>query len=505
MTGYTNISACSTASRLVSVALIASAFLLPGIANAGVPLSDGVEGVTCRLFAASARLAWQRTGGDWVDTKGVMHGEAAFAQQRVGPADGVVKFDVTQLVRNELEEGRREASFLVRGRAFQRNASVSFHSREAGVPDAEPRLEIEWADGSRSSHVPFADSFLTCSTHKSVGGRSALKVGPDDNTIIAFSLPGGAGKRQVRQASLQFTVSRAPRAELDVAVFRAFLPSLERSAPQTGIAAAYPGDLGIERHPAVILAERFDQAGWESRWSDRARGNDIELVEQDPGNLMKPLHGKALKVTVAKGKLIGLNMLYRFAAGGGEEPEEMYFRYYLRFGENWNPTISGGKLPGFAGTYNRAGWGGRRANGTNGWSARGAFFQTRGEGVAPGDRRGVGSYVYHAGMEDVYGTTWGWGLGKTGALEKNRWYSVEQYVKMNTPGKADGVLRAWIDGEPAFENTQLRYRDVADLRIETLWMNVYHGGTKTAPHDLSLYIDNLIIAREYIGPAVLAK
>jgi hypothetical protein len=405
----------------------------------------------------------------------------------------------------EVREGRGEVSLLIRGLAFQRNASVSFHSREAGDPLAAPKLEIEWADGSRSSHAPFADSFLTCSTHKSVGGRSALKVGPDDATIIAFALPDAQRKQQVRQANLQLSVSRSPRAALDVAVFRAALPSLERGAPKQGIAAAYQADLGIERHPAVILAERFESEGWENRWSDRARGNNIELVEQDSGNLMRPLDGKALKVTVAKGKLIGLNMLYRFAAAGVGEPEEMYFRYYLRFGENWNPTISGGKLPGFAGTYNRAGWGGRRANGTNGWSARGAFFQTRGEGVAPGNRRGVGSYVYHAGMEDVYGTTWGWGLGKTGALEKNRWYSVEQYVKMNTPGKADGVLRAWIDGELAFENTQLRFRDVADLRIETLWMNIYHGGTKTAPHDLSLYIDNLVIAREYIGPAVLAK
>lgn len=52
---------------------------------------------------------------------------------------------------------------------------------------------------------------------------------------------------------------------------------------------------------------------------------------------------------------------------------------------------------------------------------------------------------------------------------------------MNTPGKNDGVLRGWIDGTLAFEKTDVRMRDVPDLKIETIWMNVYYGGTEPAP------------------------
>jgi hypothetical protein len=91
------------------------------------------------------------------------------------------------------------------------------------------------------------------------------------------------------------------------------------------------------------------------------------------------------------------------------------------------------------------------------------------------------------------------------ALQHDRWYCVETYCKLNTPGidgrlgKKDGVLRAWIDGRLAFEKTDIRFRDVDWLRIETLWMNVYHGGTRPAPGDLHLYIDNVIIARQPIG------
>ena len=71
---------------------------------------------------------------------------------------------------------------------------------------------------------------------------------------------------------------------------------------------------------------------------------------------------------------------------------------------------------------------------------------------------------------------------------------------MNTPTVNDGVLRAWVDGRLAFEKTDLRFRDVDSLKVEEVWMNVYHGGTAPSPRDQHLYIDNLVIASSYIGP-----
>ena len=107
----------------------------------------------------------------------------------------------------------------------------------------------------------------------------------------------------------------------------------------------------------------------------------------------------------------------------------------------------------------------------------------------------------YADTPTKYGATWGWNLGPTGRLEKNRWYSIEQYVKMNDPGRANGLLRAWIDGILVFERSDIRFRSTSDLKIEALWMNVYHGGTMSAPQDLSLFIDNVVVATQYIGTA----
>jgi hypothetical protein len=62
-------------------------------------------------------------------------------------------------------------------------------------------------------------------------------------------------------------------------------------------------------------------------------------------------------------------------------------------------------------------------------------------------------------------------------------------------------MRAWVDGKLAFEKTDVRMRDVPELKIEMVWLNVYQGGTKPAPTDEHLFIDDVVIATRYIGPA----
>src|SRR5262249_50082232 len=175
---------------------------------------------------------------------------------------------------------------------------------------------------------------------------------------------------------------------------------------------------------------------------------------------------------------------------------EIYFRYYLKLDPDWKKASDGGKMPGISATYGKAGWGGRKVNGADGWSARGHFRK-------PGsDATEIGYYCYHAHMQGQYGDVFTFNP----PLQYDRWYCIEMHCKLNTPskegepGQKDGTLKAWIDGKPAFERTDLRFRDVARLKIESIWVNVYHGGTSLAPEDLHLYLDNLVIASKPLGP-----
>lgn len=243
----------------------------------------------------------------------------------------------------------------------------------------------------------------------------------------------------------------------------------------------------------VVFHCDFDADAWYEQWGLAKAPERTQLVDADAELKFEPLQGRALKVQVEKGGHYGLSLTFPFKKRLGSEPEEIYFRYYLRFADDWTPR-RGGKLPGFGGTYGRAGWGGRPVDGTDGWSARGLF-----EGQKDG-RTPIGFYCYHMDMKGRYGSNWVWDRDDLGFLENNRWYCVEQYVKLNTPGQPDGVLRGWVDGRLAFEKTDVRFRAVDTLKIEAVWINVYLGGTWTAERDHHLYLDEIAISKGPIGP-----
>jgi hypothetical protein len=458
-------------------------------------LSDARTGMTCEYYLATTRFAWGRKGGDWVDAEGVPYGAAAFATTTVsGTREGgqKVEWDVTRLARSWAGGAEPAGALFVR--ALERGSAADFHSRESASIGARPALIIDWADGTQTTAGPTADATILCTSVSGKGDKADLQAGHGKAIALVFPFAPKTGA-QVKKATLVLTTESHYGRAVQLGIYHLRPPSALEMKPVMGLASGYPGDKGIEKSPDVIFATGFESSDWEDEWSSLSRSSNAETVDASEGNAFKPLQGKALRATVPKDHKQALNMLYKFAEKAGGEPDEAYFRYYLRLGENWQPLV-GGKLPGFSGTYNKAGWGGRMSDGSNGWSARGRYVTHRGNG----EPTPIGSYVYHAGMSKKYGSGWGWNLGETGLLQQNRWYSVEQYVRLNTPGRADGVLKAWVDGKLVFEKTDIRFRNVPELRIESLWMNVYHGGTKAANQDISLYIDNVVVAKKYIGP-----
>jgi hypothetical protein len=242
----------------------------------------------------------------------------------------------------------------------------------------------------------------------------------------------------------------------------------------------------------VFFFEDFEDESYESHFSHGSHSKNRRLVT---GNVV--FNGnKSLRISVNQNSNYGSSLNYRFAEVGMSDPSELYARYYLRFDDSWKAIRSGGKLPGPAGRYGKGGWGGRTSNGTNGWSARMRFGQSW---FGP-DFIDIGYYAYHADMPRKYGESMPWNKDNRGTLQKNRWYCIETYVKLNTIGKHDGILRGWVDGFLAMENENMMFRTTSDLKIEEFWVNVYYGG-KRAPNDMHLYIDNLVLSTHRIGTA----
>lgn len=480
------------------VAVCAGAAMARESTNPAHQLSDAASGVGCRQYSVGGRLDWRQPMGDWLDRRGKLHGDEAYASVSTGAtalADGI-RLDLTALVRQWLDGSQPNAGVMLR--AVSGNGSLAIFSREA-KEGLGPLLELEWEGAPAQRLSPVADVTLDCTTYKGLGQSARLRISSTQNAIVVFDLPDQPAA-QLRAARLLLYPEKLFGKSLTVGAFNTHPPWAESSIARVdGLAAAHPGDRGLENEPDVLFKAEFEGKDWQSEWNGVAR-SEMSIVDASEGNGFVALRGKALKTTMKQGENNALNLRYLFARHHRDEPEEIYLRYYLRLGADWNPDREGGKLPGLAGTYNKGGWGMRRSDGTNGWSVRGAFLRSMrdgddGEVVTP-----IGSYVYHADMKGDSGLIWGWGDGPGGMLRNNRWYAIEQYVKLNTPGAHDGEFRAWIDGHQVAEKAGLSFRTVGDLRIESAWMNVYHGGTATAPRDMSLYIDNVVIARRYIGP-----
>ncbi len=169
--------------------------------------------------------------------------------------------------------------------------------------------------------------------------------------------------------------------------------------------------------------------------------------------------------------------------------EEAYLEYKVKFDDNFF-WATGGKLPGLGGSSTginseTTGRGtipsGCKYN-TNGWSARLMWRRNRAQTTQPY----LILYSYFAEKEDGSPRQDGdCGDAKriyTG-LNDNTWYTIRQYIKLNTPGQKNGTVIMWINGEETYRDTKAMIRNTGknSLKINALIMNTYRGGSRTDP------------------------
>jgi hypothetical protein len=245
---------------------------------------------------------------------------------------------------------------------------------------------------------------------------------------------------------------------------------------------------------AAPLRCDFSAADWDAGFN---RGNpnlprNLRIAADFPRAGAVPSGGAALEITLKQGTHYGADFGYDFADPTGAEPTEAFLSYRLCFASDFNAeAVQGGKLPGFGGIYGDTGAAGKKVDGTDSWSARGAYWKPDADGKIP-----IGFYVYHADMPNDYGDTWYFPR----PLERGKWHQVLLYVKLNTPaaaaggkGRNDGILRAWIDDETVFDRHDVRFRDVDRLKVRNAWFHFYHGGGSPASQDYRLWIDDVTI------------
>jgi hypothetical protein len=87
-------------------------------------------------------------------------------------------------------------------------------------------------------------------------------------------------------------------------------------------------------------------------------------------------------------------------------------------------------------------------------------------------------------------------------IQKDRWICAEFMLKHNTPGQSDGEQAFWIDGRLFGHWTGIDWRKTESLKANALTLESYVTDRWTKNITNVVYFDNVVIAREYIGPAL---
>lgn len=382
--------------------------------------------------------------------------------------------------------------------------TTDFFSKEAPALKA-PTLLIHTDEQEHYIQADI-DTFIGPDIRKPQGKAGLFKVGGNRLGLLSFKIPEAVSVKSIQRAELLLQLTAKQYGNNQLTLTQLDIPESDAS-PQSGLAEKYPDDTNIDTDPSVYYADSFDREGWldtfseavgqkESRWSNAAT---LRYVTHQHTEHFLSKAGRSALARFDTDKNLALNLDYYFKRHHAQEPEQAYFRYYMKLAPGANIS-GGGKLPGFGGTYNKAGWGGRGNDGFDGWSARGAFFETIENADSPwAGHMPIGSYLYEANSNSKYGSILPWGHPLS-TIKPGRWYSIEQRLKLNTPGEADGILEVWIDGVKILSKANLMFRKTAELKIEKIWFNFYFGGVDKPKYAFDIYIDNIVIASEYIGP-----
>ncbi|HVV71181.1 MAG TPA: hypothetical protein VHI52_06735 [Verrucomicrobiae bacterium] len=305
--------------------------------------------------------------------------------------------------------------------------------------------------------------------------------------------------------------------------------------PDKGLAAKYPGDVGIEKDAAVVFAENFEEHSileLGNRWEDIKNPEIMSLSEEIP-----PGSGgeHSLLFTYVGGKGTGGHLYRRLLPGH----DRLYVRFYTRFDPDCAPIhhffhVGGHNPP----TLYPQGGAGERPHGDGDFSV----------GLEPfGNAWTWDYYAYWMEMRGSppKGQTWGNSFIRDPALrvQKGKWDCVEAMIQMNQPDNHDGELALWVNGRrvshlgkgfpkgkwvfdtfnpgqsgegirwndqterpehfavaPGGEPFEgFRWRSDARLNLNYLWLLVYITDAASAQVS-KVWLDDVVVATQYIGP-----
>jgi hypothetical protein len=301
----------------------------------------------------------------------------------------------------------------------------------------------------------------------------------------AASLPVSSALASTKKSALKVATSTTTTAAAPATTTTIAAPATTTTtaAPATTTTTAAPATTTTTAAPITpildtvtnITSETFDSLTWWALHGLAARPWHTGVLAAADGN-------RFLRTQIAQGTHDGTSF---FLPTGTADHVRLTYR--LRVDKAFDATTSANdvKLPGFGNPSMTllgvclSGCGGAGADGITGYSAR----------VDVANTNIPGFYVYDLPAQ-AHGRGARWAAPR---LSPDVWHTVQLEIAMNTPGVADGLLKATLDGQPVFSQTRLVFRTVPTLHVGNAWFDVYFGGSGVAPATTNIDIDDVVV------------
>ncbi len=265
-----------------------------------------------------------------------------------------------------------------------------------------------------------------------------------------------------------------------------------------GLAARFKADAGITNHPAVIFADDFEAGAPGARWDERGAGGGRFLSLVEPGDPRCGQH--CLRVEGRLGENTGDGLTKWF-----EPADPVFVRFYVRFDPGCDYVHHFVTL-----RANRGLRGGERWSGFGGAGLKPAGDERFSTALEPWGNWGrwpaPGKWNFYSYWHEMAAAPDGkyWGNSflpePQEVIPKGRWICAEFMLKHNTPGRPDGEQAFWIDGRLLGHWGGLNWRRSPTLWANALTLEAYLTDRWTKNPTNIVSFDNVVIAREYIGP-----
>ncbi|HXX94633.1 MAG TPA: FecR domain-containing protein, partial [Planctomycetota bacterium] len=355
------------------------------------------------------------------------------------------------------------------------------------VHDREPS-----GPGSGGKRLLLQRGRVTATVAKQPPGEPFILRTPDGQakvlgTTLRLTVDAGGTRLEVTEGRVQLSRTEGKTAIVSSGHSATIAAGLD-PAPKA-ILGRLQYEAALLKRPDLLFFEDFEQDAWKRHWSSPS---ETSRVTEDPA--LSLVGRRALEVHLKAGEK-GSDGWHRLTLPTGSS--RVHFRAYFYFPKDFDLGPEGGlsllklgALPPGAGSQDGMSlWADHRPSGRDFFSAD--LVLSRGWTLQFG--------IYHPDQGGPKGDWKECDRPEGPLLKPGRWHAIELGCQANDPGQKNGVLRAWVDGILSGEEKGLRFRDADSLQIREMALT---GGGPPSPRTQSYFVDDVVVAQNYIGLAL---